>query len=327
MRIYIIGNDGITLCREPPATVNKGEVAVASREELHAARLSGKRLLALWNALPGVEKQTKVGDRDTLIDQLWSGDRGLAGPGPTVRHKAPVKAGGGDRDAATTRGRDRRRSRERDGLAAAHGAGALLRNSEEEAWADPRLSDGGARPGLSHRRPGAGMRRAIHDATACREALLRLPKLGLGELRQQWRVLYKAEASPYLSRELLLRAVAYRMQEVALGGLRPERQRQLRQFAQQLNGSQEVRIRPRPELKPGTRLVREWQGRTYDVLVLDDGFSWQGTSYRSLSALAGKITGTAWSGPLFFGLKANRTVALRPSRGPRSAGEDGDAAS
>src|ERR1700757_4950390 len=81
------------------------------------------------------------------------------------------------------------------------------------------------------------------------------------------------------------------------------------------------------ELKPGTRLVREWQGRTYDVVVLDDGFSWQGTSYRSLSALAGKITGTAWSGPLFFGLKPNRTVALRPSRGPRSAGEDGDAAS
>src|SRR5205807_2084880 len=150
------------------------------------------------------------------------------------------------------------------------------------------------------RRGGAGMRRAIQDATACREALLRLPKLGLGELRQQWRVLYKAEASPYLSRELLLRAVACRMQEVALGGLRPERQRQLRQFAQQLNGSQEVRIPPRPELKPGTRLVREWQGRTYDVLVLDDGFSWQGTSYRSLSALAAKITGTAWSGPLFF---------------------------
>ena len=68
------------------------------------------------------------------------------------------------------------------------------------------------------------MRRAIHDATACREALLRLPKLGLGELRQQWRVLYKAEASAYLSRELLLRAVAYRMQEVIPGGLRPQRQ-------------------------------------------------------------------------------------------------------
>src|SRR6201984_778594 len=151
MCIYIIGNEGITLCREPAATVNKGEVAVASRDELHAARLSGKRLLALWNALPGVEKQTKVGDRDTLIDQLWSGDRGLAGPGATVRHKAPVKAGGGVCDAAATRGRNRRRSRKRDGLAAAHGPGALLRNSEE-AWADPRLSDGEARPGLSHRR-------------------------------------------------------------------------------------------------------------------------------------------------------------------------------
>src|SRR5215813_979160 len=71
MRIYIIGNGGITLCREPPATVNKGEIAVASREELRAARLSGSRLLALWNALPGVEKQTKVGDRNILIDRLW----------------------------------------------------------------------------------------------------------------------------------------------------------------------------------------------------------------------------------------------------------------
>ena len=57
MRIYIIGNDGIALCREAPATVNDGEVAVASKEELHAAPLSGKRLLALWNALPGVERR------------------------------------------------------------------------------------------------------------------------------------------------------------------------------------------------------------------------------------------------------------------------------
>ena len=171
------------------------------------------------------------------------------------------------------------------------------------------------------------MSRAIQDATACREALARLPELDLGALRQQWRTLYKAEASPHLSRELLLRAGAYRMQEVVLGGLRPQRQRQLRQFAHQLNDSQEGRVRPRPELKPGTRLVREWQGRTYEVLVLDDGLSWQGTSYRSLSALARKITGTAWSGPLFFGLKPNRTAALKPSRGPGSAGVDGDATS
>jgi hypothetical protein len=165
------------------------------------------------------------------------------------------------------------------------------------------------------------MSRVIQDATACREALARLPELDLGELRQKWRALYKTEPSPRLSRELLLRAVAYRMQELALGGLRPERQRQLRQFAQQLKESGATRIRPRPELQPGTRLVREWQGRTYEVLVLDDGFSWQGTSYRSLSALARKITGTAWSGPLFFGLKPTRSSTRRSSQQPTPAGE------
>ena len=73
---------------------------------------------------------------------------------------------------------------------------------------------------------------------------MRLPKLGLGELRQQWRVLYKTEASPHLSRELLVRAVAYRMQEVALGGLRSGRQRQFHRIAQQFK---------KPEQRP--RLV------------------------------------------------------------------------
>ena len=158
------------------------------------------------------------------------------------------------------------------------------------------------------------MRCAIKNATVCREALTRLPTLDIGELRQQWRGLYKTQAPANLSRELLLRAVAYRMQEVALGGLRPVRQRQLRQMAQQFNRIGASNTPPRPELKSGTRLVREWQGRTYDVLVLDDGFSWQGTSYRSLSALAGRITGTAWSGPLFFGLKPNRSATRRSSQ-------------
>ena len=169
------------------------------------------------------------------------------------------------------------------------------------------------------------MRHAIQDATPCREALARLPELDLGELRQQWRALYKSDASPHLSRELLVRAVAYRMQEIAVGGLRPGQQRQLRQFARQLKENREEPIRARPELKPGTRLVREWQGRTYEVLVLDDGFSWQGAQYCSLSALARKITGTPWSGPLFFGLKPNRSAALGSSQGPISAKEDSDA--
>ena len=91
MRIYIIGNAGITLCRELPATVNDGEIAVASNHELHAAPLSGKRLLALWNALPGVEKQRKVGDRETLIDQLWAAIEALPDPEPEPDAKRPSK--------------------------------------------------------------------------------------------------------------------------------------------------------------------------------------------------------------------------------------------
>ena len=80
MRIYIICNDGITLSRETPAALDEGEIAVASNEELHAAPLSGKRLLALWNALPGVAKRKKVGDRAALIDQLWSAIEALPDP-------------------------------------------------------------------------------------------------------------------------------------------------------------------------------------------------------------------------------------------------------
>src|SRR5499426_28668 len=91
MRIYIIGNDGITLCREPPAAVNEGEIVVASNEELHAARLSGKRLLALWNALPGAEKRRKLGDREALIDQLWSAIEALPDPEPEPDAKRPSK--------------------------------------------------------------------------------------------------------------------------------------------------------------------------------------------------------------------------------------------
>ena len=89
MRIYIIGNDGITPCRETPATANEGEIAVTSNEELHAAALSGKQLLALWNALPKVEKRKKVGDRDALIDQLWSAIEAL--PEPQSGAKRPSK--------------------------------------------------------------------------------------------------------------------------------------------------------------------------------------------------------------------------------------------
>src|SRR6202022_1105492 len=91
MRVYIIGNDGITLCRTAPAAVNNGEIAVASNEELRAAPLSAKRLLALWNALPDVEKRKKVGDRNELIDQLWSVIEALPDPDQPSDTKRPSK--------------------------------------------------------------------------------------------------------------------------------------------------------------------------------------------------------------------------------------------
>ena len=93
MRIYVIGNDGITLCREPLATVTEGEIAVTSKEELQAAPLSGKRLLALWNALPGVKKRKKLGDRAALIDELWSAIEALPDPEPEPDAKRRSKQG------------------------------------------------------------------------------------------------------------------------------------------------------------------------------------------------------------------------------------------
>jgi len=91
IRIYIIGNDGIKLSREAPVTVNQGEIAVASSEELHAAPLTGTRLLALWNALPGVAKRRKVGDREALIDQLWAAIEALPDPERQPDAKRPSK--------------------------------------------------------------------------------------------------------------------------------------------------------------------------------------------------------------------------------------------
>jgi hypothetical protein len=160
------------------------------------------------------------------------------------------------------------------------------------------------------------------------EALTRLPSLNLGELRQQWRGLYKAAAPVHFSRGLLMRAVAYRMQELAFGGLRPEPQRRLQQIAREFTATGAARIGTRPALKPGTRLIREWQGRTYEVLVLDAGFSWQGSHYRSLSVIARTITGTPRSGPLFFGLKPNRSatrLSAHTAVAPIAATEVGDA--
>src|SRR6516162_11092529 len=166
MRIYIIRNDGITLCRRAPATVNDGEVAVASNAELHAAPLSAKRLLALWNALPGVPKRRKVGrprraDRSAVV-----GNRKVAGPGAATRPEAPLEAGCGDSHAASARGGNGRRGGERDRLAASYRSRRLLGKLEEKARTHSCLGQRGAWPGLSHRRSGEPVKAPVHDASA-----------------------------------------------------------------------------------------------------------------------------------------------------------------
>src|SRR5215469_3595172 len=153
MRIYIIGNDGIALCRKVPATVSDGEIVVASKEELQAAPLSGKRLLALWNALPGVDKRRKVGDRKA------------ARSGAASRPEATLEAGRGDCHAASARRRYGRRGGECDRLAASHRSRRLFGNLEEKARAHPRFGQRGTRPRLPHRRAGERMTPPTHDAS------------------------------------------------------------------------------------------------------------------------------------------------------------------
>jgi hypothetical protein len=172
-------------------------------------------------------------------------------------------------------------------------------------------ADGGRSTGLLRSNlpaGGDGLCRGRHHER-CKEALSRLPSTSATS-RALVPPLKPSRAA--LSRELLVRAVAYRKQEVTSGGPRLELQRQIRQIGLELQ--QTGRLWIRPQVKPGTRLMREWRGRSHEVLVLDDGFSWQGTHHRSLSAIARKITGTAWSGPLFFGLRSNRSATHSPSQ-------------
>ncbi len=125
----------------------------------------------------------------------------------------------------------------------------------------------------------------------------------LNELREEYRRLFHTEA-PKLSRDLLVRAIGYRRQEIEHGGLGNATRRKLQTIAKALRSTGRVGPTPSLSLKPGARLVREWHGRTHTVTVTDDGFKYAGTSYMSLTKIAKKITGAHWSGPRFFGLLA-----------------------
>jgi Protein of unknown function (DUF2924) len=143
----------------------------------------------------------------------------------------------------------------------------------------------------------------------------RLRSLDLEELRREWRRLYHGEP-PRISRDLLVLALGYRLQEIAHGGLGKSTRRKLQTLAKALRTTGRVAATPGLSLKPGARLMREWHGRTHTVTVTEDGFEYAGTTYPSLTKIAKKITGAHWSGPRFFGLPA-AAGAARPNQGER----------
>jgi hypothetical protein len=137
--------------------------------------------------------------------------------------------------------------------------------------------------------------------------LVALPGKTTPELKQLWRDLYDREPPPY-NKPFLIKRLAYRIQELAYGGLSARAEAKLKELIEEedrrLKGKLPVRKGDRPIV--GTRLIREWQGVEHTATVLDDGFEYQGRRYKSLSAIARAITGTRWNGPLFWGIRSHR---------------------
>lgn len=135
------------------------------------------------------------------------------------------------------------------------------------------------------------------------QQLRRLPK---PELLALWQELFAKPPHPKLRRELMVPILAHRMQENAYGGLKLSTRKRLQRLAEELTPNLEASLRVTSQLRPGTKLLRQWQGELHEVMVGDEGFRYRGKHYQSLSEIAREITGTRWSGPAFFGLKQNR---------------------
>ena len=134
------------------------------------------------------------------------------------------------------------------------------------------------------------------------DELAGLSALDRKELVEKWRSLYKTGPPVGSQNKFLLYAVAHRMQEKALGGLKPATRRFLEKAAQN-NDASKQKLLPAISIKPGTRMLREWHGVTHEVIILESRVLCNGKYYRSLSEVARAITGARWSGPLFFGMK------------------------
>ena len=153
------------------------------------------------------------------------------------------------------------------------------------------------------------MARARLSPAALAEAISMLETLSKDDLRDHWHRYYGNLAPKRLGVDLLLRAVAYAVQAEARGGLKPALRRKLKRLARDLTQNGGSVANARLSYKPGTRLVRVWQGETHEVTILEEDFAWRGRRFDSLSRIAREITGTRWSGPAFFGLNDRKSDA------------------
>jgi hypothetical protein len=142
------------------------------------------------------------------------------------------------------------------------------------------------------------------------DEIARVRDLELSGLRARWQSVFRRKAPDHLPRYLLFRMIAYRLQAERLGDLDRDTQRFLDRVAVGSRKGDDLPAsrtrRSRHGLQPGTILVREWNGQSQRVMVMDSGFAWNGSTYRSLTEVAFAMTGTRWSGPRFFGLRQRR---------------------
>jgi hypothetical protein len=150
--------------------------------------------------------------------------------------------------------------------------------------------------------------RSIRDIMpdAIAQRLADLPKLNRLSLCDLWKEYFKSDPPLHLRRQLMIRILAHRLQEQTLRSLSTASRGRLRQLARVFEPNSRSPIPGSPILKPGTRLVRQWRDQVYLVNVEAKGYEYQGARYQSLSEIARLITGTRWSGPLFFGVKSEQ---------------------
>lgn len=138
------------------------------------------------------------------------------------------------------------------------------------------------------------------------DEIVGLHELDTDALRTRWRELHGCEPVARMSRDLLIRAIAHRLQERACGELSKKARRAFVNHMQALEQTGAIAQRNVPGIKTGTNLIREWNGKVHRVEVTNDGYVWNGERHRSLSAIARAITGTRWSGPRFFGIHGHK---------------------